>query len=101
MTDVNERLSDCLVCAGTSFGEISASTHNNDDGRLHWLQMQLSNVISELSAILADIKSGLSFGEMGLAFGSDANELVEGFEREVASLRGQITSLLMTRSLGK
>ena len=68
---------------------------------MHWLQMQLSSVISELSALLADLESGLSFGEMGLAFEADANELVDGFELEVASLRAQIKSLLMARVVGK
>ena len=101
MTNINERLSDCLDRAGKSFGEVSATAHHNDESQLHWLQMQLSSVISELSALLADLGSGLSFGEMGLAFETDANELVDGFELEVASLRAQIKSLLMARVVGK
>lgn len=92
--DFSKRLSDCLDLAGISLSDISTKGLNDDEGRIHWLQMQLSNVISELSALLADLESGFSFD-------SDVNELVEGFELEITSLRAQIKSLLMARVVGK
>lgn len=92
--DFSKRLNDCLDLAGVSLGNISTKMISEDEGRLHWLQTQLASVISELSALLADLESGFSFD-------SDVTELVEGFELEVTSLRAQIKSLLLARAVGK
>ena len=102
--DYSKRLNDCLDSAESASREVDAAPNNDKikgGERLHWLQMQLTNVMTELSALLADFESGLSIQAMGFSVDGELEELVEGFEIEISSLKGQITSLLMGRSVGK
>jgi hypothetical protein len=98
--DFSKRLNDCLDAAGSASREVDIipKTDNINDGeRLHWLQTQLTNVMTELAAMIADIESGLSIQSMGFSVDGDLEELVEGFEIEISSLKGQIQSLLHSR----
>lgn len=100
--DFSKRLNDCLDAAGSASREVDIIPKNDnieEANRLHWLQTQLANVMNELAAMLADIESGLSIQSMGFSVDGDIEELVEGFEIEITSLKGQIQSLLHSKLL--
>lgn len=98
--DFSKTLSDCLDVARSASRDVedlSADDDRMDVERLHWLETQLANVVAELDAMLADIESGLSIQCMGFSCEGDFEEMIEGFEVEIVSLRGQIRSLLLAR----
>ncbi len=96
--DITKRLSDCLDVANTASNEIHGITpgeSTNFGERLHWLEMQLANVVNEMLALLADMESGISIYNLGFSNDGDLEDILEGFEIEISNLRGQIRSMMM------
>lgn len=99
--DIAKNLGNCLDVARSAVKEMGGLFPDGDDleedGRLHWLETQLANVVAEMEALLADIESGLSITSIGFSCDGDVEEMIEGFEVEIASLRAQIRSMLLAR----
>ncbi len=94
--DFADSLGDCLVAARGAAAEVDRLVLGDDDGlRLQWLETQLASVVLELQNLLVDMETGMSIKDMGFSGGDEFAELIDGFQAEIASLKGQIRGLML------
>lgn len=92
-----ERLGDQLTAAlsGRTAGELAAVA------RLRWVERQLANLASKLSAARLDLVAGLTAHDMGYADDQEMQELIEDMAVQIGQLLALLQALNIARAIGR
>ncbi|MEM8519532.1 hypothetical protein [Janthinobacterium sp. CAN_S7] len=86
--DWADSIEDVLNTAREALDGLGEGNVRNE--RLHWLERQLANVLTQLGGMMMDLESGLSVADMGYFGDEEFQGEIDDFGRQIANLRSMI-----------